>query len=124
VADFLCEKVQTLTVVEALPTSPVSKLASHGYMLHRRLRQAGCGQIYNCTVTKITQNAVSILTGAEERNLSGVDQVVVAVGLSPKQELKSILEELGIRFILVGDAMMPRRIIEATEEGAQAAWDL
>jgi 2,4-dienoyl-CoA reductase-like NADH-dependent reductase (Old Yellow Enzyme family)/thioredoxin reductase len=124
VADFLCEKVQTLTVVEALPTSSVSKLASHGYMLHRRLRQAGCGQIYNCTVTKITQNAVSILTGAEERNLSGVDQVVVAVGLSPKQELKSILEELGIRFILVGDAMMPRRIIEATEEGAQAAWDL
>jgi 2,4-dienoyl-CoA reductase-like NADH-dependent reductase (Old Yellow Enzyme family)/thioredoxin reductase len=124
VADFLCDKTQTLAVVEALPTSPVSKLTSHGYMLHRRLRQAQCGLIFNGTVTRITQNSVNILTGAEERELTPMDQIVVAVGLSPRQELKDILEELGIRYSIIGDALMPRRIIEATEEGARAAWDI
>jgi hypothetical protein len=39
-ADYLCSKVTTLTVVEALKHSPVSKLTSHGYMLHRRFE--GC----------------------------------------------------------------------------------
>ena len=34
------------------------------------------------------------------------------------------LEEMGIPFSIVGDAKQPRRIIEATEEGARAAWSL
>ncbi|MEN6446368.1 MAG: FAD-dependent oxidoreductase [Syntrophaceae bacterium] len=124
VADFLCGKAPAVTVVEALPTSPVSKLTSHGYMLHRRLRQGGCSLIFGITVTRITPDSVRLCTADEERELSPVDQVVVAVGLTPRQELKAILEELCIPFTLVGDAAEPRRIIEATEEGARAAWDL
>jgi NADPH-dependent 2,4-dienoyl-CoA reductase/sulfur reductase-like enzyme len=123
-SDFLCEKVESLFVVEALPTSPVSKLSSHGYMLHRRLRQAGCAMIFGCTVLEIGQASVRVATGDEQRDISPVDQVVIAVGLAPRQELKGILDELGIPGILAGDAVMPRRIIEATQEGAQAAWSL
>jgi hypothetical protein len=49
---------------------------------------------------------------------------VVAVGLKPVTSLKKFLEEKGVRHFVVGDAVSPRRIIEATEEGAKAAWSL
>ncbi len=123
-ADYLCSKVTTLTVVEALKHSPVSKLTSHGYMLHRRLRDAGCALVFGGAVTMIGNDFVSIDVKGEERRISPVDQVVVAVGLSPRQELDGICERLGIPHALAGDAVQPRRIIEATEEGALAAWKI
>lgn len=123
-ADFLCPKVKTLTVVEALERSPVSKLTSHGYMLHRRLKEGGCALVFAGTVTRIGKDSVIVLVKGEERRISPVDQVIVAVGLAPRQELKGICERLGIPHALAGDAVQPRRIIEATEEGARAAWNV
>jgi hypothetical protein len=35
-----------------------------------------------------------------------------------------MLQKKGIRHFIVGDAVAPRRIIEATTEGAKAAWDI
>ena len=121
-ADFLCPKVKTLTVVEALKYSPVSKLTSHGYMLHRRLKDGGCALVFGGAVTRIEKDSVAILVKGEERRISPVNQVIVAVGLAPRQELKGLCEKLGIPHALAGDAVQPRRIIEATEEGARAAW--
>ncbi len=72
----------------------------------------------------IGNDFVSIDVKGEERRISPVDQVVVAVGLSPRQELDGICERLGIPHALAGDAVQPRRIIEATEEGALAAWKI
>jgi hypothetical protein len=53
-----------------------------------------------------------------------VDQVVVAAGMKVKDGLKKVLEDLKIPFAVIGDARSTRRIIEATEEGARAAWEL
>jgi 2,4-dienoyl-CoA reductase-like NADH-dependent reductase (Old Yellow Enzyme family)/thioredoxin reductase len=123
-ADYLCAQAKTVTVVEALQASPVSKLSSHGYMLHKRLRDAGCALMFGGSVTAVRKDSVSVLVKAEERVITPVDQVVVAVGLSPRQGLKGFCERLGILHALVGDASAPRRIIEATEEGARAAWGI
>jgi hypothetical protein len=35
-----------------------------------------------------------------------------------------MLQKKGTRHFIVGDAVAPRRIIEATTEGAKAAWDI
>jgi hypothetical protein len=59
-----------------------------------------------------------------EQVLSPVDQIIIAVGLKPNDELKEILQAKKIRHFIIGDALQPRRIIEATEEGARAAWNL
>ncbi|HPI92932.1 MAG TPA: FAD-dependent oxidoreductase [Deltaproteobacteria bacterium] len=123
-ADYLSSRVKTLTLVEALKRSPVSKLSSHGYMLHRRLKDAGCTLVFGGAVTRIEKDSVCLLVKDEERRFSPVDQVVVAVGLSPRRELKDVCERLGIPHVLAGDAVSPRRIIEATEEGARAAWGI
>jgi len=123
-ADYLCQKGTQVTLVEVLKRSPVLKITSHGYMLHTRLKEAGCRLLFNTSVKKIEESSVIVLMEDREQVLSPVDQVIIAVGLKPNDELKEILQAKKIRHFIIGDALQPRRIIEATEEGARAAWNL
>ncbi len=123
-ADFLSHQGTQVTLVEALKRSPVLKITSHGYMLHTRLRDKNCKLLFNTVVKRIADGSVTILSGGEEQTLSPVDQVIIAVGLKPRDDWQQILPARGIRHWVIGDACQPRRIIEATEEGAKAAWSL
>jgi pyruvate/2-oxoglutarate dehydrogenase complex dihydrolipoamide dehydrogenase (E3) component len=123
-ADYLCQKGTQVTLVEVLKRSPVLKITSHGYMLHTRLKEAGCRLLFNTVVKKIEESSVRVLIEGTEENLSPVDQVIIAVGLKPHDKLKEILQAKKIRHFIIGDALQPRRIIEATEEGARAAWNV
>jgi 2,4-dienoyl-CoA reductase-like NADH-dependent reductase (Old Yellow Enzyme family)/thioredoxin reductase len=123
-ADYLCQKGTQVTLVEVLKRSPVLKITSHGYMLHSRLKQAGCRLLFNTVVKRIEDSSVTVLIEGREQLLSPVDQVIIAVGLEPRKELKEVLQARKIRHFVIGDAFQPRRIIEATEEGARAAWNL
>jgi pyruvate/2-oxoglutarate dehydrogenase complex dihydrolipoamide dehydrogenase (E3) component len=123
-ADYLCQKGTQVTLVEVLKRSPVLKITSHGYMLHTRLKKAGCRLLFNTTLTKIEKSSVTALNEGREQTLSPIDQVVIAVGLKPHDGLKEFLQARKIRHFIIGDALEPRRILEATEEGARAAWNL
>jgi NADPH-dependent 2,4-dienoyl-CoA reductase/sulfur reductase-like enzyme len=123
-ADYLCQKGMQVTLVEVLKRSPVLKITSHGFMLHNRLKEAGCRLLFNTTVKKIEESSVIVLIENREQILSPVDQVIIAVGLKSNDKLKEILQAKKIRHFIIGDALQPRRIIEATEEGARAAWNL
>jgi len=122
-ADFLLEKASNITLVEMLKRSPVTKLASHGYMLHKRLREK-CRFFFNTKVESIQEDSVIVASEGQQETITPVDQVVFAVGMNPRDDLKKVLEEKNIRHFVVGDANGVRRIIEATEEGAKAAWDI
>jgi 2,4-dienoyl-CoA reductase-like NADH-dependent reductase (Old Yellow Enzyme family)/thioredoxin reductase len=123
-ADYLSHKRAQVTLVEVLQRSPVLKITSHGYMLHTRLKEAGCRLLFNTAVKKIEGSSVTVLIDGKEEILSPIDQVIIAVGLKPNDELKDILKAQKIRHFIIGDALEPRRIIEATEEGARAAWNI
>ena len=124
-ADFLREKgVKNITVVEMLARPPVLAQAAHGQMLYRRLREQGARLVFGTQVKKIEDDAVLVETGGEEKRISPVEQVIVAIGVTPRSELKEMLAKSGIRYFVAGDAVAPRRIIEATTEGAAAAWEI
>jgi len=123
-ADYLSEHGSAVTLVEMLKRSPVLKITSHGYMVHKRLRDKNCRLLFDTQVTSIDDGGVAIETAGEGATISPIDQVVVAVGLKARDDLKGVLERLQISYAVIGDARSPRRIIEATEEGARAAWEL
>ena len=123
-ADFLAQSGSKVTLVEMLPKSPVLKMAAHGYMLHKRLREAGCQMMLNTRLESVGKNSVALSVDGQGQQLQDVDQVVLAVGMKPRGELKQHLEDSGIEYKVVGDALQVRRIIEATDEGAKAAWSL
>lgn len=122
-ADYLAERGSAVTIVEALDRSPVSKATGQGYILHKRIKEARCKLLFNVQVKLITANSVVLISHGEEFVLS-VDQVVLATGAVPNQVLKEALKEKGVPYYIVGDARRVRRIIEATEEGAEAAWSI
>ena len=123
-ADFLINLGSQVTVIEALPNSPVLAFSSHGYMLHKRFRQGGGRLILGATLLSVDPDGVTVALEDREEKIGPVDQVVVAVGMKPANGLQNILEELKLDFKVVGDAVKPRRIIEAVEEGARAAWEI
>jgi 2,4-dienoyl-CoA reductase-like NADH-dependent reductase (Old Yellow Enzyme family)/thioredoxin reductase len=124
-ADYLREKgIKDITLVEMLATSPVLPLAAHGYMLHKRLRAAGIKLMFSTTVKQIEKGFIIVTKNGEDQKIEPVNQVIVAVGVTPRNTLKDMLSKKGIRHFIVGDALAPRRIIEATTDGAKAAWEI
>ncbi|MBU3916345.1 FAD-dependent oxidoreductase, partial [bacterium] len=123
-ADFLAERGSDVTIVEMQGQSPVMKFAAHGYQLHKRLRTAECGYFFNTQVESVQENSVTLNNNGKNEILSPIDQVVLAVGMKPRQDLKKFLLENNISHYIVGDASKVRRIIEATGDGAKAAWDI
>jgi NADPH-dependent 2,4-dienoyl-CoA reductase/sulfur reductase-like enzyme len=123
-ATFLTARGSTVTLIEQLPRSPVTKFTSHGYGLHKLLREADCSFMFGTTLQRIQEDSATVITQGEEQTLPSLDQVVLAVGMNPRDDLKSKLKENDIRHVIVGDALKVRRIMEATEEGALAAWEL
>ena len=124
-ADFLREKgVKDITVVEMLPNSPVMPQAAHGQMLHRRLRAAGITLMFGTTVNRIEERSMLVTRNGEDVKLEPVSQVIIAIGVTPRNALKDTLSKKGLIHFVVGDAVAPRRIIEATTEGANAAWSI
>ncbi len=123
-ADYLAAQGSKITVIEMLQKSPVLKFTAHGYQLHKRLRQAECRFLFNTEVESIQGDTVSTICDGKKGSISSFDQIVVAVGMKPRDELKKALQERGNRHYIVGDVRQVRRIIEATEEGARAAWEI
>jgi thioredoxin reductase len=91
-------------------------------MLHKRLRAAGIKLLFGTTVKLIAEGSVVVTKNGEDRKLEPVSQVIVAIGVTPRNTLKEMLSKKGVRHFIIGDALAPRRIIEATTEGAKAAW--
>jgi len=124
-ADFLCGKgVKPITLVEMLASSPVSPLTAHGIMVYRRLGDGGVKLMFNTNVRSIEEGSVVVCTDGKDQKIVPVSQVIVAVGFIPRHSLKEMLKKRNIRHFIIGDAREPRRIIEATTEGAEAAWKI
>ncbi|MFZ1983403.1 MAG: FAD-dependent oxidoreductase [Desulfatitalea sp.] len=123
-ACFLASKGAGVTLIEQLPSTPVPRATSHGYSLHKYLREKSCLLRFGCTLKSIHPDSVTLVNNGQEEQVTGFDQIVIAVGMRPRNDLKEALKQSGIRHTVVGDALKVRRIMEATEEGAKAAWDL
>ncbi len=122
-ADFLVEKgIKHIIILEMLPDSPVFTRAAHGQMLHKRLRAAGVTLVFGTIVKRIEEGAVFAIRNGEDVRIEPVAQVIIAIGVTPRNALREILSKKGVTHFVVGDAVEPRRIIEATTEGATAAW--
>jgi NADPH-dependent 2,4-dienoyl-CoA reductase/sulfur reductase-like enzyme len=118
-ADYLIQKGCQVTVVEEMDHSSVMPLTSHGAYLHKVLRKEG-ELLLNTRVVQVTPKGAIISTRGEEREMEA-DTVVWAVGSAPELEIVEAARELGIDVKVVGDAVEPRRLLEAVHEGHGAA---
>jgi len=117
-ADYLIQKGCQVTVVEEMDHSSVIPMTSHGSYLHNVLRKKG-ELLLNTKVVRVTHEGAILSTRGEEREMEA-DTVVWAVGSVPELEIVEAARELGIEVKVVGDAVEPRRLLEAVHEAYQA----
>lgn len=71
------------------------------------------GILTRTCVMEIGEKSVKVLGSRGEVTQVEADRIVLAMGYRPEKGLKPVLEEKGIPYIAVGDAVKPRRIWEA-----------
>ncbi|MBN2027544.1 MAG: FAD-dependent oxidoreductase [Actinobacteria bacterium] len=118
-AHYLIANGRGVTVVEEQEYPPLTPLTSHGYFLHRVLRKSGT-LLLATKLLEVNGGGALVQARGEERQLEA-DTVVWAVGSIPETGLAEAAREAGIAALSVGDAVEPRRILEAVHEGYKAA---
>ncbi|OFW59721.1 MAG: hypothetical protein A2W01_08040 [Candidatus Solincola sediminis] len=121
-ADYLIDRGCRVTVVEARDASPVLSLTSHGYFLHKRLRENGELSL-GTTVIEVNERGAEVSRRGERMQIEA-DSIVWAVGSRAERDLIDAVAGTGIAVRVAGDAVSPRRLIEAIHEGAGAAEEL
>jgi 2,4-dienoyl-CoA reductase-like NADH-dependent reductase (Old Yellow Enzyme family)/thioredoxin reductase len=122
-ADWLLARGRDVTVLEMQPSHPVGRHTSHGYWLHRRLKEGNVRILLGATVTRIGEETVSYRQGDAEEEIPAA-AVITALGARPENGLEEALKEIGIPWRTVGDAVEPRRLLEAIHEGHRAGREI
>ena len=78
----------------------------------------------NSTVKEILADGLRIERHGREEKIGPFDTVVLAVGVESCNELKSKLEGKVARLITIGDAVSPRKALEAIREGYLAGLEV
>lgn len=92
-ADLLGEHGHKVTLIESLAevANDVQESVKHFLML--RLKRHEVQIATNTTVKEILQDGAKVEKDGQEKQLTGFDTIVIAVGAKPVNELKSQLEE-------------------------------
>ena len=99
-------------------TADMDKLARS--MLLKRLGERRVEIHTNTRVTRLTPEAAIAEADGQETRIP-IETVVMAVGVRPNRELADGLEGSGVEYHVVGDALEPRKVLEAVWEAFQIA---
>lgn len=119
-ADYCLARDIAVTIIDLASFPPVNKFTAHGYWLHRRLRDGRGVLMLKTRVTAIEKSAVVAEQDGKQVRIEPAATVIRAFGSAPERELAEILKKIGVPFIEAGDAVKPRRLIDAVHEGDAA----
>jgi 2,4-dienoyl-CoA reductase-like NADH-dependent reductase (Old Yellow Enzyme family)/thioredoxin reductase len=118
-AEYLAAQGNIVTVLKRYKTISRRLEPLYRDYLLRKLREEGVEIITGVEVEEITGSGVVLRDGQGGRRLIPADRVVMARGVRPSDNLARELEDL--HPVVVGDALQPRKIIDAVREGFVAA---
>ena len=115
-ADFLASQGKEVTVVEMLDEvgSDMDPLAKA--MITKRLKQHGAAIHTGTKVIRLTENTVIASKDNQEVSFPA-ETVVIAVGVRANRALPDALAGSDMEIFVIGDAVEPRKALEAIYEG-------
>jgi len=119
-ADFLSAKGKKVTLVEMLPDvgADMDQLAKA--MITKRLAKNLVTIHTDSRVVRLMRNAAIVQRGEDLTRLP-IETVVVAVGVRANRELPDELAESDLEVHVIGDAVQPRKALDAVHEGFEVA---
>jgi NADPH-dependent 2,4-dienoyl-CoA reductase/sulfur reductase-like enzyme len=119
--DFLWNPRREVTIIEMLPDIAMDSIAGPRTFLMRRLRDDDVKWITSATVKEILDDGVVYEIDGREESIHGMDTIILAVGAKSVDSLSDKIKDKVAEVYVIGDAMEPRRIVNATQEGAEVA---
>ena len=122
-AEYLAGQGKSVTIVEMQPDILIGTEPRARVLLIRRLHQLGVEVLTQSRVVAVQGAMVTYDCVGLKGIISGVDNVVAALGSMPDKKLG---EELGgvANVHVIGDCVKPRRILEAMRDGFEVAYAL
>lgn len=119
--DFLWNPRREVTILEMLPDIAMDAVAGPRSFLIERLREDDVKWITSATVKKVVDDGVVYEIDGREESIHGIDTIILAVGAKPVDNLSDKMKGKVAEVHVIGDAREPRRIVNATYEGAEVA---
>ncbi len=123
-ANHLANHGKEVTLVEMLPEIAADVNVRSRPFLLKDLAEQNVKIYVNATVKEVLGDGLRIERGGREEKIGPFDTVILAVGVESCNELRSKLEGKVARLITIGDALDPRKALEAIAEGYQAGLDV
>lgn len=123
-AEYLAEKGHQVTVLEMLTKVAVDASPLVGPWLVERLKILGVEIITEAKVKAFQQGTVVYSQQGQDKKVSDVETVVLAVGSLAEDGLAREMEGSGIDYYVIGDAVSPRRITQAIYEAMRVGQEL
>ena len=110
---------EEVTIIESLDglLLTVQHLFNNDQALRQMIQDAGIKTILGAKVTKITEDSVEYEDADGKKGTVKADKVLISVGYKSNDELEEQLEGKVKNVRTLGDAVFPRKIINAVGEG-------
>jgi NADPH-dependent 2,4-dienoyl-CoA reductase/sulfur reductase-like enzyme len=125
-ADFLAETGEnlaagrtTVTIVEMMEAVGLDMTSEPRHLLMMRLEAKGVKILTSAKVKEILDDGVVYIRDGKEEAIHNVDNIILALGARPVDHLSEKLKGKVPEVHVIGDANEPRKVLEATTEGAQ-----
>jgi 2,4-dienoyl-CoA reductase-like NADH-dependent reductase (Old Yellow Enzyme family)/thioredoxin reductase len=118
-AEFLEEYGRRVTLVEMLPRLASDMAMGPRQLLLERLRQSQIRSLTSTKIVELSGNSVVVERKGAQETLSGIDTIVLAVGVESVNELADAIENVVSEVHVIGDARSPGTAMEAIAAGAE-----
>jgi len=125
-ADFLAETGDNpvvgrtvVTIVEMLEGVALDMANEPRHLLMQRLRDKGVRILTSARVKEILDDGVLFVRDGQEESIHNVDTIVLALGARAVDHLSKKIRDKVTEVYVIGDAKEPRKVLEATAEGAE-----
>lgn len=124
VGNFLAQQDKKVTIVEMLEMVGLDMERYTLNVLLAELAERDVKILTSVKVDEITDDGVVVIDKDRNKTLHKADTVVLALGLTQLESLAGELKGKVKEVYTIGDAKLPRRIIEAISEGFVTAYNL
>lgn len=130
-ADFLAETGDNpvvgrtaVTIVEMLDDVALDMANEAKHLLMQRLRGKGVRILTSAKVKEILDDGVLFVRDGQEESIHNVDTIVLALGARAVDHLSEKIRDKVAEVYVIGDAKEPRKVLEATAEGAEVGREI
>jgi 2,4-dienoyl-CoA reductase-like NADH-dependent reductase (Old Yellow Enzyme family)/thioredoxin reductase len=125
-ADWLAAGSHVVVVVELLKAVASDMETVSRTLTLRRLEERGVDIFTGTRIDRIEDDEVFVsdVEGSEQRSLGRFNTIVIATGRQAHDPLSASLRAAGVDVAIVGDAIIPGQVIDATAGGHAAAFGI